>query len=234
MRRKIILKELVNFQACAHTLTTFLSQDLSTEPQSPEQAEQESDQLFRALSSSAKIIVDVWARSNRPPPPDPNLVTDLLNVIVHGIQTGEDFSSTYPTISRLVNNQEHRANLINQLTLVDDYRRAAIFIELRNELENELVAAARSDSLRPSERLVLLKMVDDRLGDVQNRIAGSAIDVQDVLSLLQKANYAVEVKGESLKKKFIQTSPQGREIIRKLVTTMGRQLKVVEAKDKLP
>jgi hypothetical protein len=208
---------------------------LSAENPTPEEAEQESDQLFRSLSSSSKMIVDVWARSHRPPPPDANLVTDLLNVIVHGIQTGEDFSSTYPTIARLVNNQEHRANLINQLTLVDDYRRAAVFIDLRNELESELVAAAKSNDLRPSERLVLLKMVDDRLGDINHRIAGSAIDVQDVLSLLQKTNYAVEVKGEALKKKFSETSAQGREIIRKLVTTMGRAMKTAEkTKSDLP
>jgi hypothetical protein len=188
--------------------------------------EEESDNLFLSLSRSGKTIVDVWARSKAPPPPDNNLVTDIINVIVHGIQTGEDFSSTYPTISRLVNNQEHRANLINQLMLVDDYRRAAAFMALRNELEGELINAAKANTLRPSEKLVLLQMTDERLKDAQTRIAGNAIDVQDVLSLLQKANYAVEVKGEALKKKFIQTSPQGREIIRKLVTTMGRQLKM--------
>jgi hypothetical protein len=191
--------------------------------------------LLRSLSGSAKIIVDVWARAHRPPPPDANLVTDLLNVIVHGIQTGEDFSGTYPTIARLVNNQEHRAKLVDQLTLVDDYRRAAAFIELRNELETELISAARNNLLHPSERLVLLKMTDDRLKDIQNRISGSAVDIQDVLSLLQKANYAVEMKGDALKKKFITTSPQGREIIRKLVTTMGRRLKSDEKKgDGLP
>ena len=124
---------------------------------------------------------------------------------------------------------------MDQLTLVDDYRRAAAFIELRNELETELISAARNNLLHPSERLVLLKMTDDRLKDIQNRISGSAVDIQDVLSLLQKANYAVEMKGDALKKKFITTSPQGREIIRKLVTTMGRRLKSDEKKgDGLP
>jgi len=181
--------------------------------------------LLRSLSGSAKIIIDVFARSHRPPPPDDNLVVDLLSTIVHGIQTGEDFSGTYPTIARLVHKQEDRARLIDQLALVDDFRRAAAFIELRNKLESELIAAARNDELCPSERLVLLKMTDDRLHDIQNRISGSATDVQDVLDLLQKANYAVEVKGQALKTKFIQTSPQGREIIRKLVTTIGRKMK---------
>jgi hypothetical protein len=188
--------------------------------------------LLRSLSGSARIIVDVWARSHRPPPPDTHLVSDILNTIVHGIQTGQDFSSTYPTIARLIHKQEDRANLVNQLMLVDDFRRAALFMDLRNELENELILASRSDTLTSAERLVLLKMADDRLKETRGSIAGNAMDVQDVVGLLQKANYALEVKGEAVKQQFIKTSPQGREIIRKLMTTMSRRMKDSEKSEK--
>jgi hypothetical protein len=177
------------------------------------------------------MVCDLMRRSHRPPAPDSNVVTDVINTIVTGIQNGTDFSSAYPTIHRLINQQEHRANLVNQLMIFDDFRRAAALLEIRNILENELISAARNDTLRPAERLVLLQIVDERLKSTEHRIAGGSVDIQDVVGLLQKANYAIESQGDNLRKKFSKTSEQGREIIRKLVTRVGRELKVVTPDD---
>lgn len=48
--------------------------------------------------------------------------------------------------------------------------------------------------------------------------------MQDLIGLMQKINFATQGDDGALKARFSQTSAQGREIIRKLVTTMKRAL----------
>jgi len=181
--------------------------------------------MLDMLSEAGAIAARQITRAGMAPiPQDTYLVTDLLKTVVTGIAQGKNFSHIYPTLSRLVNQQESRANLINQLLVFDEYRRAASWTELRNELEVGLIAAAKDGTLRPAERLILLEMADKKLVDINKRIAGGAAEVNDVLGLLQKANYAVEAQGEELKQRFAKTSYQGREIVRKLLTTLSRAL----------
>jgi hypothetical protein len=186
-------------------------------------------EILRGLSSGGELLCQLLHKSDSRLKPSDNIVSGLLNTIVRGIERGEDFSHVYPTLHRLLNNQEDRSNVVNGLLVFDDYRRAAQMLEIRNELETELIQAARANKLRPAERIVLLQLVDRRMSAIENRIAGRGTNIEDILSVLEKANYAVEMKGEVLRKKFGETSAQGREIVRKLLTRIGRELKAAEA-----
>ena len=187
--------------------------------------------IFGALSLGAKVAARTLGRIGQTPiPEDTYRVTDLVKTVVDGIATGTDFKQIYPTLSRLVNQQESRAKLLDQLLLFDDYRRVSAWTEVRNEIEVDLIQAARRGDLRPAERLFLLEMADKKLLGIQRRIEGGASEVNDVLGLLQKANYAVEAQGEALKERFAKTSYQGREIARKLLTRLSRALAESDSK----
>lgn len=184
-------------------------------------------ELLLGLSSGGKLLCKVLYGSERPKT-TPNLVSGIISEIVSGIEQSKDFSHVYPTISRLIDHQEDRANLVSNLLVFDDFRRAAVMVEVRNQLESDLILAAKEGKLRPAERIILLQLVDKRMDSIERRIAGKGSNIEDITSVLEKANYAVEMRGDALRKKFGESSPQGREIIRKLITRIGRELKAAE------
>lgn len=185
--------------------------------------------LEKALSPAARVVVDIYNRglavSSRPK----NAVTSVMREIVAGIEEGKDIRETYSAIGRLIHNNEQRANVINQLLMTNDFRRATELTEARDQLEFELIQAAKRNDLTAEERLVLMKMLDEQLKMVSGRLAAGAQPVQDLIGLMQKINFAAQHDDRALQQRFAQTSPQGREIIRKLVTTMGRALHAAKA-----
>ncbi len=195
----------------------------------------EQSAIENALSPAAKVVVDVLARANRdatrsgpavqPPLPD-NVgpVYEVLRKIVGGIEHGHDIKDAYPTIGRLIHSQEQRANVVNQLLMTNEFRRVTELSAARDHLENDLIKAAYRQDLSPAERLVLMKMLQDQLKSSEGRLAAGAQPVQDLIGLMQKINFATQGDEGALKARFSQTSAQGREIIRKLVTTMKRAL----------
>lgn len=215
--------------------------------------------VFKAMSAAAKAValvidrqaigdaalsaelVDQAVAVPRPPPAPPvssRLIYEVLQTVTAGIQTGADISSAYPTISRLIHNNEQRANVVNQLLLTHEFSRAATLSEARDHLENELVRAAYRGDMTPAERLCLMTMLDKRLKESRGMIANGAQPIQDIQALLERVNYVTSDES-GLKERFKQTSPQGREIIRRMVTKIQSNLRgsgsgVIDVEDDLP
>jgi hypothetical protein len=191
--------------------------------------------LQQALSPAALVVAQVLARVER----DASIqaaqdaakikatqgpVYQVLRQIVGGIEDGKDIRESYPLIGRLIHNQEPRSNVVNQLLLTNDFRRVTELSAARDHLEQELMAGAYRQDLTAAERLVLLKMLQEQLKTAESRLAAGAQPVQDLIGLMQKINFATQGDENALRQRFSQTSPQGREIIRKLVTTMRRAM----------
>jgi len=150
--------------------------------------------------------------------PVDDVVLNIVQKVVDSIKNGTNLDAEKDDITRLINNQEHRAELIDQLTLTHDYSRYIRFLKVQASLENYLMKCIDNDNLTPSEAWAFLKYITAESGAVYSRIKGGATSVKDIASLLQKVDYTIQNTDKSIMKKFNKTTHQGREVIRKLAT----------------
>lgn len=145
---------------------------------------------------------------------DPAL--DLLQQIVNGFQSGKSIASLGDKLSQLTNNQEQRSELISALVTSHDYSRLVKYMAVRSHLEDELLASACRDDLSPAERIMMLKLVGDETGQLEQKIQASSTGIKDMMSLMNKVDYTLQVGEHNLRSQYAKTTPQGREIVRRL------------------
>lgn len=159
------------------------------------------------------------------PPPEPQVQPQadkpllVIEQVVGAIKDGRDLSSMKEDVLRLVSNQEDRAQLISNLLMTHDYTRMAKYAKAREKLENVVLEAIEQRQLTPTQTIAFLKLVMEESEVISARIRNGATTVKDLVSLLNRADYAMQLSDAELHKKFEGTTPQGREIIRRL---MGR------------
>jgi len=151
-------------------------------------------------------------------------VINTLDRIVDSILNGSDLSSEYGTIRRLVHAQDQRAEIISQLALTQDFKRLSRAMRARETLEESLFTLAENNELLPAERLLVLQMLDPMIRDTRKAISLQSTSIADIRAHLEKIDYATEIAGESLKKKFDKTSKQGREVVRKLALNLVKRI----------
>lgn len=156
--------------------------------------------------------------------PSTNAVHDTLDIVADGIVNGKDFSEHYPTIARLIHAQEQRSEVFSQLLVTNDFSRLARAVKARDRLEETLVTAAMNDDLLPAERVILLQELERVIASAQKNVS-SQTSAGDVALLLEKLDYATEMAGATLRKKFSSTTAQGREVVRKLLTRVSKAVK---------
>ena len=203
-------------------------------------------ELAKGLSASAKMVCGVLHRQRcddiieekaveagmLPIPDDGNVDVALrtLKEVVEGIHTGADLSSQYHVLNRLLHNQQQRAEVVDSLLLTSEYKRVVEVTTARNHLEAQLVKSAYREDLTPAEQLVLLSQLTQISNSASSKIKAGALPLNDLTVLLQKIDYAANAEGEAaLKKTYVQTSPQAREVIRKLALRLIRVVKDVPA-----
>jgi len=156
-----------------------------------------------------------------PPPPDP--VIDTIDAIIRGIRDGVDIKDTYPAIARLIANQEDRNELLNNLVQTNDLMRLPVYMRARKNLENILLACAMRGDLKPHEALELYGLVVPESEKISSRVRAGASTVKDVEALLGRVDYMTQLDDEENRKKLKRdTTPQGREMIRRLVFKLSK------------
>lgn len=151
---------------------------------------------------------------------DPAL--DLLQQVIDGFQTGKSIAGLGDKLAQLTSNQEQRSELINALVLSHDYSRLAKYMAVRSKLEDDLLAAASRDDLTASERVIMLKLVSDEAELISQRVQSSSTGIKDMVSLMNKVDYALQVGEHNLRSQYAKTTPQGREIVRRLAVRLSR------------
>jgi DNA-binding MarR family transcriptional regulator len=183
------------------------------------------ESLERSLPPAAKVIRDAVSRDLEErgvPPMDDDVVLNTLQKVVDGIRSGTDISGVQAEVTRLVTNHESRSELIDNLMLAHDYDRLVKYARARARVENLLIRATERDDLTPTEALAFMAIIVQEAKTIQGRIKAGATDVKDVLALLERADYTVTVAQADLAKKFASTTPQGREIVRRLAHKLSR------------
>ena len=156
------------------------------------------------------------------PPAPKDMVLDTIDDAVNSLRTGRDIEGLRDRIAQLVTNQESRAELVSNLALTHDFDRLTKFLRARASLEDILLTASIDRTLTPTQSLAFLKITQEQSEVILNRVRAGATNIQDLAALLNKANYALQLQDAELQKKFANTSPQGREIIRRLAHRLNK------------
>lgn len=177
----------------------------------------------RQVEPEVEIVEDGGSRSPQPRTGrTEDAVLDVLESVVDGILTGRSLERQRGQISRYISNQEARAELIANLVQTDDYRRLVRLLRARGKLEQSLLSAMERHDLNPSEMLALHQVASHEVAVTSKGVLANANNVNDVIGLLEKADAAFSDQEEFLAKKFAKTTPQGREVIRRLAHRLSK------------
>jgi len=157
-------------------------------------------------------------------PPDGQIL-DTIGSVVQSIVSGTSLDAHNETITKLVINQENRANLLNNLILTHDYERLVGYLKARHLLEKHMLACLERNDLTPSEALAFMKIVQTETAEIQGHIASGASSINDIGALLNKVDYATQTGEKELAKKFKNSTPHDREIVRKLIYKLSKVVK---------
>jgi hypothetical protein len=156
------------------------------------------------------------------PAPPADVVLDTLDEVVDALKTGREISGLRDRISQLITNQESRAELVSSMAMAHDFGRLARYMRARASLEDILLTASIDRTLTPTQSLAFLKIAQEQSEVILSRVRAGATNIQDLMALLNKADYALQVQDAALAKKFSNTTPQGREIIRRLAHRLNK------------
>lgn len=150
-------------------------------------------------------------------------VLGTLTKVVDSIKTGETITEeTRDSVTKLISNQEDRAELIQNLLLTHQYDRLVRYTKIRDHLERIMLTCAKRGDLSAAEALAFMKITMDQTDSISSEVKAGATSVQDLMGMLNKVDFAVQASEKELEKKFANTSPQGREIVRRLATRLSK------------
>lgn len=176
------------------------------------------------------VVLDDAATPLTPPPAAPaDEVLQTLQRLISGLQQGGDISHLKDELAKYVLNQESRAELVTNLVMTHDYNRLNNYMHARASLENILLQAATGSRLTPTQALAFLKIVQEESEIILNRVRAGATNVKDIVGLLNKADFALQTREGELAKKFASTTPQGREIVRRMAHRLRKLYGAAEA-----
>jgi hypothetical protein len=139
----------------------------------------------------------------------------VLNDLVHAFSSGEALDRIKPDVDRLTMAQEDRMTLVNSLTTQHSLIRMVRLMMARDRLERFMLSSVERSDLTPSEALLFLKMIQTDMSEIQTQIKPTPI--KDSKGLIDKVDYAQKKAIADTLSRYDNTSPQGREIIRKII-----------------
>jgi hypothetical protein len=190
--------------------------------------------ILRTQPSESRELVETGAAIRAEPvpsrPPSSDVALATARELAEGIEDGRPLEPLFPRLSRLISNQERRAEIFDQLFLTHEFSRAVDLAAARAHIEHKLIVAAFRGDLTVEEEIAVFDRIIELERESRNRIKGGAIAVSDLMAMLQKADATLAVDEGVLATKFAQTTPQGREIVRKLAMRLGKAARSAERK----
>ena len=181
--------------------------------------------ILSILKDSAKIAVRVLTRQVieqtdgvAPPPPasPPDPILEILKELVDKFKSGESTENVKAEIVKLISHQGERHELINNLLVMHDLDRLPAYLKARHLIEQYLLTCADRKDLSPIEALAFFKIAQTEIETITSRVRIGATPVKDVEALVEKADFVTRLSETELQRKFQSTTPQGREILRKV------------------
>jgi hypothetical protein len=160
-------------------------------------------------------MVDVLEGRATPPNLNPDASLTVLGELVQAFDSGEGLHRVKSEVDRLTMAQEERMVLVDSLVTQHSLVRMTRLMAARDKLERFMLSATERSDLTPSEALLFLKMIQTDMAEIKDSIKPTAI--KDAKGLVDKVDYAQKKTLAGAMSRYDRTSPQGREIIRKVL-----------------
>lgn len=195
-------------------------------------------EVLSCLQSAAKLVERVITRQlqqdadsgilDLPEDEDPRAEDAIVNVVsklIRSFKTGGSEGAVKVEVERLLNAREEKTELVNSLLVIHDMDRLPDYLKLRRYIEKYLLRSAFKSELTPAEALAFLKISQDEIKGIVSQVRTNGDPSKDVGELLNKADFVTKASEKELVEKFKMTSPQGREILRKIGHKLAKAAK---------
>lgn len=163
-------------------------------------------------------------------PLDPQSPTvQLLRATVNAIANGDDISAYVDKLRRITSNQAEKSDLIvAQLNQIDDERIPGL-VEIQDLTERVIRRACRRGDISTGEAMAAWRMVNQELSTLRASKDKQREKIVDGNSAIHKLDAASQQASSVTAVKWEYTTPQGRELIRKRLWEMKKEIIVNSA-----
>jgi hypothetical protein len=157
--------------------------------------------------------------------PDPNIT--VLDEIARGISQGTDINHVRDDALRIASHQPEKVNIVKALMRGVDINRLNRFVQVRDRAEHELAKAALRGDLKSTEYLAFLRFAATEIKEIRENLTVEEIMRNgggDSEGMLNKMDHAQQAQETETAKQYKNTTPLGREIIRKQIHRMKTKL----------
>lgn len=181
--------------------------------------------------SHEDILNNVLARELEDPSPTPPGETEdpnigILNELAQGLTHGTDLNHVKDDVVRVASNQPEKIGVFQSVMRAIDLNRLNDFVQIRAHAEKALKRAALRGDLRSNEWLAFMRYSNDELHRIVDGFkSGEGTVGVDSVTLIEKVDFARQQADAEVDKRYKQTTPQGREMIRKQVFVLKTKLR---------
>jgi hypothetical protein len=157
----------------------------------------------------------------------------ILKKLTVGLTNGSDISAIKNDILRIVQHQPEKADVFNAVMNLIDQERVADAVEMRAGIEKLIKRAVQRGDLNTAQAMVVWKMTDSIIQDVRQKQTEDTKGV-DTVTIVEKVDYAQRKMERSIQQKWEGTSPQGREVIRKKIFELKKEIRAAATPPAIP
>ena len=147
---------------------------------------------------------------------------DALEAVVLSVVQSKELRGLRDKIEALVHGSASRADIASGLIDANNLSRLAKHAAARRNLERIILAEANKPEMDLGKAAVLFKLVNEVTTDLEGTVKTRTTEIKDVAGALGKADAVLSSSRADALKKFATTTPQGREIIRRLSHTVNK------------
>jgi len=156
--------------------------------------------------------------------PTVGIFTKLLNAIA----SGADMGDIQPDLHRIIAHQPEKTDALLAVLNLIDQERTGDWLAIRASSEKVIKQAARRGDFTTGEMVTVWQMASREL-DKLKAMMSKTVKAVDTLTVVEKVDYHTQQMEKETQRRFDGTTPQGREIIRKKLFALKRDLPGGEA-----
>ena len=183
-------------------------------------------------TSSDAVLNNMMAREMlHPSGPIDNVSENLLllQTLAVGLRHG-DIAAVRDALTRKATHQVEKAQIIDAVLNEDNFERTANWMEVRHNTERVIKQCSRRGDMTTAEATVLWRISHDALSECFTRLEKTK--PMDSESVVGKVDIQKQEVDQSVRQRWANTSPQGREIIRKKLHKLKKTIAAMEASAK--
>lgn len=173
------------------------------------------------------MMADYIKKGGKPTPPSRSIRT--LRNVVSGIEGTTDIKTVQEEVTQATANQPEKAVLVDSMFRQLAYERMVRFAEMRDASERTLHAASLSGDMDTSTALAVFTISNAAINEERKFLQN--VKPVDSVTVINKVDIHQQRQEAHVAERWQNTTPQGREIIRKKLYELEKKVKSAKASE---